>query len=432
MSSQLPQTLTALVEMLRSGSLSLHTYLDQLENLFARREPQVQAFVPEPERFERLHRQAAALLAQYPEPENRPPLFGVPVGVKDIFHVSGLVTRAGSKLPEEQLQGNEAQAVSALRSAGALILGKTVTTEFAYFAPGPTRNPQALDHTPGGSSSGSAAAVASGLSPLTLGTQTIGSVNRPAAFCGVVGYKPSYERISRQGVIPLSPSADHVGLFVPRVSDVAIAAALLCRKWETRKMAQRPVLGIPDGPFLKNASLEGQDHFAALCEHLAKEGFELKHVATMADFNEIVARHQLIVAAEAAQVHEAWFDKYGDLYHEKTVKLIESGQKISVESLETARQGQMQLRQELDALMDENNIDLWISPPAVGPAPLGLSGTGDPIMNLPWTHAGLPTLSIPAGKNNSGLPLGLQVIARWLADEKMIAWSSQIENIVSP
>ncbi len=141
-----------------------------------------------------------------------------------------------------------------LKSAGALILGKTVTTEFAYFAPGPTRNPHAADHTPGGSSSGSAAAVGAGLSMLTLGTQTIGSVNRPAAFCGVVGYKPSYDRISRQGVIPLSPSADHVGIFVPQASDVAPVASLLCQNWQVKLVNNRPTLGIPEGPYISHAS----------------------------------------------------------------------------------------------------------------------------------------------------------------------------------
>ncbi len=141
----------------------------------------------------------------------RPPLFGIPIGIKDIFHVNGFSTHAGSRLPPKQLMGEEAKCVSDLKKAGALILGKTVTTEFAYFEPGPTMNPHNPNHTPGGSSSGSAAAVAAGLCPLALGSQTIGSIIRPASFCGVVGYKPSYDRISRDGVIPVSPSLDHIG-----------------------------------------------------------------------------------------------------------------------------------------------------------------------------------------------------------------------------
>ncbi len=169
--------------------------LDRVEALFAEREPEVRAFLPEEGRFDRLRREAAALEARWPDPERRPPLFGVLAGVKDIFHVDGFETGGGSRLPPEVLRGPEAASVTTLRAAGALILGKAVSTEFAYFAPGPTRNPWNPEHTPGGSSSGSAAAVGAGLAPLALGTQTIGSIIRPAAFCGAVGYKPSYERI---------------------------------------------------------------------------------------------------------------------------------------------------------------------------------------------------------------------------------------------
>ena len=431
MSTQLPKTLVSLADMLRSGHLPLHTYLDQLADLFESREPQVLSFVPEKDRFERLHSEAAALLAKYPEPAKRPSLFGVPVGVKDIFQVSGMVTQAGSKLPTELLQGTEAPSVSALKSAGALILGKTVTTEFAYFAPGPTRNPHAADHTPGGSSSGSAAAVGAGLSMLTLGTQTIGSVNRPAAFCGVVGYKPSYDRISRAGVIPLSPSADHVGIFVPRVADVAPAAALLCHSWQSATGAGRPTLGIPEGPYLDHASAEGLAHFRTTCRLLSEAGFEIKHVPGMLDFDDIVERHNLIVAADAAKVHASWYAEYGDLYHPKTAELIVRGMKISPAELAIAQQGQPRLRQELGDLMDENGLDLWISPAAVGAAPLGLDSTGDPVMNLPWTHAGLPTLSLPAGKNDAGLPLGLQLAGRWYGDELLLVCAQSIENIIS-
>ena len=152
----------------------------------------------------------------------------MPVGVKDIFHAAGFETRAGSQLPPELLTGPEADAVGRLRAAGCLILGKTVTTEFAYYEPEPTRNPHNLAHTPGGSSSGSAAAVAAGLAPLALGTQTIGSVIRPAAFCGIVGFKPSYGRISPEGLIFFSPSLDHVGLFTQDVAGMSLAAAVLC------------------------------------------------------------------------------------------------------------------------------------------------------------------------------------------------------------
>ena len=198
------QPILTLVNALRSGELSLLDYLDELEARFKKLEPSIHAFVPEDNRFDRLRRDARALVDRYPKPLSRPPLFGLPFGIKDIFRVEGFDTRAGSNLPPETFAGREARAVTILKSAGALILGKAVTTEFAYFGPGPSRNPHNLDHSPGGSSSGSAAAVAAGLCPIATGTQTIGSIVRPASFCGIVGFKPSYERISRSGVIPLA------------------------------------------------------------------------------------------------------------------------------------------------------------------------------------------------------------------------------------
>lgn len=421
----------ALSEELRTGQLPLLHFLDLLEVRFEQREPEVMAFVAEPGRFNRLRQEAVELLAQYPDVEKRPFLFGVPVAIKDIFHVSGFVTRAGSSLPETKLQGTEAPSVSALRDAGALILGKSVTTEFAYFAPGPTRNPHALGHTPGGSSSGSAAAVGAGLCHLALGTQTIGSVNRPASFCGVAGYKPSYDRISKEGVIPVSASADHVGLFTPMVADLAPVAALLCRGWQDEVSRTQAVLGIPDGPYLDRASTEGKAHYQMICERLRQVGFTLKSVAAMPDFEEIYERHNLIVAAETAQVHTDWFADHGDRYHAKTSELIERGKRLSTDQLQLARLGQEKLRQQLTQLMDDNGLDMWISPAAVGPAPAGLDSTGDPVMNLPWTHAGLPTVSIPAGVNRSGLPLGLQAVGRWYEDEQILNWSESLEETLA-
>jgi Asp-tRNA(Asn)/Glu-tRNA(Gln) amidotransferase A subunit family amidase len=286
-------------------------------------------------------------------------------------------------------------------------------------------------HTPGGSSSGSAAAIGAGLCYLALGTQTIGSVNRPAAFCGVAGYKPSYDRISREGVIPVSASADHVGLFTPRVSDVAPVAALLCHNWQENVSRDQPVLGIPDGPYLDHASMEGKAHFQMTCRRLGQAGFTLKTIGAMPDFEEICERHNLIVAAEAAQVHASWYTDFADEYHTKTADLIERGKRVSHDQLQSTRQGQTKLRQQLTQLMDENGLDLWISPAAVGPAPEGLDSTGDPVMNLPWTHAGLPTVSVPAGVNKSGLPLGLQVTGRWYEDEQMLACAETLEKALS-
>ena len=421
-------SLQALTKGLRSGDLSIYDYLEDLEARFEMVEPQVRAFVPEAERFSRLRREAQKLLASYPQPDKRPALFGVPIGVKDIFHVEGFVTRAGSRLDSNLIQGSESTAVRQLKEAGVLILGKTVTTEFAYFAPGPTRNPHNLEHTPGGSSSGSAAAVAAGLSSLTLGTQTIGSINRPAAFCGVAGFKPSHDRISKAGVIPVSPSADHIGFFVPEAGDVSIVASLLCREWHAPTGERRPVLAVPEGPYLANASPEALGHFETTCEHLSDAGFSVKRVPVMADFDDIYRRHNDLVAAEAAKTHEDWYREDSILYHPKTAELIERGREIDEQTVLDAREGQIALRSALMEAMDAYGIDLWLSPSAVGPAPKGLESTGDPIMNLPWTHAGMPTITLPSGTSANHLPLGLQLAARWYGDEELITWAVLLEQ----
>ncbi len=406
-------------------------YLDELEAHFEKREPDVLAFVPEEGRFERLRNEAHTLLAQYPGPAERPALFCVPVGAKDVFYVDGFVTRAGSEVPAELLQGAEAKCVRRLKAAGALILGKTVTTEFAYFAPGPTRNPHNPAHTPGGSSSGSAAAVGAGLCSLALGTQTIGSITRPAAFCGVVGYKPSYERVSRAGVIPLSPSVDHIGPFGRDVAGTALAAAVLVKGWNTAAAASQPArarLGVPAGDYLQCSTAEGRTHFRATCDHLEKTGFEIKSVASMPDFDAICTRHNLLVAAEAARAHAQWFAQYSESYHHKTADLIQRGQAVSRADLAVALDGREQLRVELTALMEANQIDVWISPSAPGVAPRGLDSTGDPVMNLPWTHSGLPTIGLPSGVAAGGLPFGLQLAARFGADETLFAWAAEVEK----
>jgi Asp-tRNA(Asn)/Glu-tRNA(Gln) amidotransferase A subunit family amidase len=252
------------VSGLASGPEQEHEALDQLEQRFALREPAVRAFLLENDRFARLHREAEEAFAAHPDPLSRGPLFGVPLGVKDVFHVDGLPTRAGSRLPPEELAGPQAEVVTRLRAEGALIAGKTFTTEFSYYAAGPTRNPHNPQHTPGGSSSGSAAAVAAGLCPAALGTQTIGSIIRPAAFCGVIGFKPSFGRVSAEGLIPLAPSLDHVGFLTFDVAGAATLASILLKDYLVDRAAyfRQPVLGIPEGPYLSHASEEGLAHSA--------------------------------------------------------------------------------------------------------------------------------------------------------------------------
>ncbi len=411
----------------------LPALIDELEARFAATEPELLAFVPEDDRFDRLRRDAVSLTRLFPDPATRPPLFGVPIGVKDIYNAGGFPTRAGVDLPPELFAGAEATAVTRLRRAGALILGKTVTTQFAYFAPGPTRHPlsKALGelHTPGGSSSGSAAAVAAGLSPLTLGTQTIGSINRPAAFCGLVGYKPTFDRVPKDGVVPLSPSADTMGVFVPAVADLALVAPLLVDAWRPAAAGRpaRPRLAVPEGPYLERAAPAALAQFRESCAALAAAGFAVIPVPAMADFDAIYTRHNEMVAAEAARVHEAWFAFFGDRYHPKTAELIWRGQSVELAAYERAVIGRAALRRELHGLMDAHNIGLWLSPSAVDVAPRGLESTGDPVMNLPWTHAGLPAVTLPSGADERGLPYGLQIAGRFGADEALLAGAEAVD-----
>lgn len=425
-----PAPLANTVQHLRSSQLDLPAFLDDTLNHIEQAEPQVEALLLEENRRERLQADAEALQTRFPEPDNRPPLYGALVGVKDVYRVDGFPTGAGSALPSSLFEGEEAACVTALREAGALILGKTVTTEFAYFAPGPTRNPHNLAHTPGGSSSGSAAAVAAGVCQLAIGTQTIGSVIRPAAFCGIVGFKPSYQRIDTTGVIYVSKSFDHVGLFSQDVAGMILAASMLCVGWNPALIAkgkqQLPVLGIPDGPYLAQASAEGLADFEAQVTHLKSSGYQVKRVPILADIAEINQRHRQLMAAEMAQVHEAWYPLYKDLYRPQTRDLIEQGQQVEASLIQFTRAQQSVLRQSLETTMDENEIDLWICPSACGPAPAGIEATGDPIMNLPWSNTGLPATSLPAGQANNGLPLGLQCVGKFNQDETLLTWSESL------
>jgi Asp-tRNA(Asn)/Glu-tRNA(Gln) amidotransferase A subunit family amidase len=425
------QPILTLANGLRSGEIAVEEYLEELESRFREIEPSIYSFVSETDRFERLKQNARELFDRFPHPVSRPPLFGLPLGIKDIFRVDGFETRAGSSLPPSTFEGSEARSVTSLKSAGALIMGKTVTTEFAYFGPGPTRNPHNLQHTPGGSSSGSAAAVAAELCPIATGTQTIGSIVRPASYCGVVGFKPSYDRITRSGVIPLSPSLDHVGVFGNDVAAAELAASVLCRDWQLAVTELKPVLGVPDGEYLDKATPEGREHFANTCRLLHDYGYKIKWVRTFDGFDAIVERHRLIVAAEAAQVHAQWFAEYGHLYHEATVELIMRGREVSVGELAEALNGRQELRRQLTEEMDKYGLDLWICPSAPGAAPAGLESTGDPIMNLPWTHSGLPSVNLPSGFTSEGLPMGLQAVGRWYEDEALLEWSAQLEMTLS-
>lgn len=416
---------------LRSNRIDLSSYIDDMCDRIEQVDASVQALLPEPGRRERLRAEAAALAARFPNPADRPPLYGALVAVKDIFHVDGFVTRAGSIVPPELFAGPEAAVVALLRQAGALILGKAVTTEFAYFEPGPTRNPHNLAHTPGGSSSGSAAAVAAGLCPLAVGTQTIGSVIRPAAFCGIVGFKPSYDRIPSAGLVYFSRSVDHVGLFTQDVAGMRLTASAVCPTWRNSEPpASLPVLGVPEGPYLQQAEPEGLAAFRQQLDRLAAAGLTIRSVPALAEIDRISALHRRLIFAEFADQHAAIYDQHADLYRPRTAEIIASGRAVSAAQRAEAIASTEQLRNALQTQMDAAGIDAWACPAAPGPAPAGIHATGDPAMNLPWTHAGLPAVTLPAGVAANGLPLGLQLVARFGADEALLGWAEQLETTI--
>ena len=421
-------SLSEIISQLQNQEITPEYLIDELCDKLDRWDSKIKSFLPETNRRGRLQQDINKLYHKFPDPQNRPILFGIPIGVKDIFHVDGFETKAGSNLPSQILQGKESVAVTKLKQAGALIMGKTVTTEFAYFHPGATCNPHNFDHTPGGSSSGSAAAVAAGFCPLALGTQTIGSISRPASFCGAIGFKPSFGRISTDGVIPFSKSADHIGFFTQDLKGSEIIASILCENWkiDIPEINRKPVLGIPEGKYLQQASPEILSTFWKTVDNLKQKGYTIKSIPALDKINEVNDKHKLMNAAEFAEVHKKWFNEYGDKYHQVSINLIEKGRSVSIKVLNNAINGRIQLREELEQLQKENGIDLWISPSSVTTAPYGLNSTGDPAMNLPWTYAGVPTISIPFELSDK-LPFGIQFAGNFNEDETLFKLIKEIE-----
>jgi len=415
---------------LRSGALDLLDYVDQVCTRVDQLDGQIESLLPESNRRQRLRQEAVGLMGRFPDPNHRPPLYGVLVGVKDIFQVDGFETHAGSALPAEVLAGAQASSVTRLQEAGALILGKTVTTEFAYFEPGPTHNPHNLAHTTGGSSSGSAAAVAAGFCSLALGTQTIGSVIRPAAYCGVVGFKPSYGRIATDGVIPIATALDHVGMFTQDVAGMELAASVLLREWNASlaPVTGLPRLGTPDG-FSDQAGSEARAIFESHVSQLEAAGYSIQRLPILDEIKTISEHTFRLMAAQMAEVHAEWFPQFEPLYRPRTAAMIRTGQQVSREELAFDFALQAETRQMIAASMQANGIDLWISPAATSAAPLGLNSTGDPAMNLPWTLIGFPTITLPTTSQDAdGLPFGLQMTAAFMDDERLLQWSQGLEK----
>lgn len=429
-----PLPLAATAASLRGGEINLFAFIKEVCARVDALDSRVRAFLPEEGRRERLLREAEALASRFPEPGARPSLFGIPVGVKDLFRVDGFQTRAGSRLPPEAFAGAEASVVTRVRRAGALILGKTTTEEFAYRGePPPTRNPHNLAHTPGGSSSGSAAAVAAGLCPLAVGTQTLRSTVGPAAYCGAVGFKLSRGRVPLDGLVLLSESIDSLGLFTQDVEGMELAAGSVIEGWRRAGPGLKPVLAVPEGEFMRHLSAEAREAFADQCSRLKEAGYSVLQVEVPWDgqAEDIFRRMIDLLRGEMARYHQAWYESYADRYGPDTTKAIDTGRAIPEGRLAELRSDREELRERLKRKMQGAGVDLWITPSSWGAAPEGFAVTGSSGMTGPWSYAGLPAISLPAGSAANGLPLGLQCVAGWNDDERLVAWARGIGPVVN-
>jgi aspartyl-tRNA(Asn)/glutamyl-tRNA(Gln) amidotransferase subunit A len=339
-------------------------------------------------------------------------LFGVPVGVKDIYDVRGMPTGCGSPTGADRIAEVDAPLVARLREAGAIIVGKTVTTPYAWIDPPPTRNPWDTDRTPGGSSSGSAAALACGMVLGALGSQTGGSITRPAAYCGVAGMKPTHGRLPLDGILPLSPTLDHPGPMARTVADLEPL-------WQVLSGPDvRDGLAYPDGTPIRLGRLRGpfDEHAdpamrAALDEWLARiacDEIKVIDVPLAFDFDAVISSHRTILAAEAGSFHERRLAERPDAYPPQIRALIEEGLTLPASSYVRARQHCEATRTERSNWFAD--IDAFVTPAALGMAP-DPTTTGSPLFHSPWSFAGLPTVTFPIGLED-GLPLGLQLIGK--------------------
>ncbi len=371
------------------------------------------------------------------------PLFGIPVGVKDIIATRGIPTRYGSRIFANNVPTHSAWIVRRLEALGGLVMGKTVTTEFAYRQPGKTRNPWNTAHSPGGSSSGSAAAVAAGFVPIAIGTQTLGSVIRPAAFCGVVGYKPSLGAISRTGIHPFSATLDTVGVFARSVADAAWFGACLMgpdpRDEATLMRGPEKILRVPLEPLAAAprlavvrtqkwplASDAQKAHFDESIAKLQAAGAMLREVNLPRLFDDAWENAMTLMSRDAVKSFASIESRHRIRLSPHLIEILDRGHRVTPEQYTRARAKRDEYRRWLDAVFEKNDAIATI--PAAGEAPEGLSNTGDASFCSLWTQAGMPAISIPSGFGPRGLPLGIQVAGRYREDEHALKVASWIES----
>lgn len=359
-------------------------------------------------------------------------LHGVPVGIKDIIDTADMPTEYGSALYAGRRPERDATLVTRLREAGAVLLGKTVTTEFAYYTPGATTNPHDPERTPGGSSSGSAAAVAAGMAPLALGTQTNGSILRPASFCGVFGYKPTHGLISRHGILQQSRTLDQVGVFARSMEDVALLTDCLLG-YDERDPDMRPrvrpglaqtmrdappatpLFAFVKTPMWSQAEQDTQQGFAELLEHL---GAQVSEIDLTEMINDALASHRTIMEADFAVSFAREYGEGRDRMSPALREAIERGQRIAPDQYKEALECIPQLNAALEDIFC--SYGTIITPAAPGEAPRGLSNTGSPVFCTPWTLCGTPTVSLPLLRGAHGMPIGVQLVGERGDDARLL------------
>ena len=432
--------LKALHAAFREGRLTVQGYVEALNKRVAALEPRIQAF----EWFEPAR--AAA------EAEERSggilkelPLYGIAVGVKDIIGTRGIPTRMGSRIFAGHVPARSAGLVRRLEALGGIVYAKTVTTEFAFRHPGKTRNPWNPSHTPGGSSSGSAAAVAAGFVPVAIGTQTLGSIIRPAAYCGVVGYKPSFGAISRDGVFPFSGTLDHVGVFARSVEDAAwfgaclmgidprdeatgIRAGMRTLSVPLGRLAAPPRLAVVRTPKWSLATQAQQANFTEAVATLKDAGAQVRDVPLPPAFNEAWNVVQAIMDYDASRGFASLESRHRLQFSAPLLQLLDRGKRITTEQHVKNLARREDYRRWLDTLFD--GCEAIVTIPAPGEAPEGLGSTGDPTFCSLWTLSGLPAITLPSGRGPKGLPLGLQVVGRYREDERALQAAAWCEGVL--
>ena len=374
-------------------------------------------------------------------PPSDGPLGGLPFGVKDIIETQGLATEYGSPIYRGRIGVEDAAVVRKLRQLGGVMVGKTQTTAFAYRTPAPTRNPHNLEHTPGGSSSGSAAAVAAGMVPLALGTQTQGSVLRPASFCGIAGFKPTYGLVPMDGVLPFAKSLDTLGFFTATAVDMLAlwsvlqtdaagpeAPALRGYTGASPEHVERVLLDPPSFPLgvpdpLPDVEAAMVSAFQSAVSRLRAAGASVQHVGLGDMLTGLNDASRVIMACEAAAFHKQRYEEHGDTLAD-LAGLIREGLRITGSRYDEAKDYVEACRIRMSELYEATPVILL--PAAPGPAPFSLASTGDPRMNAPWTALGTPAISIPMGASN-GLPLGLQLTAERGADARLLRTAVHVE-----